>query len=53
MDIQGAEHVYQKYDMWNFLFVKCKSVDVLKDRLEVRGTESNEAMQKRLKNAKK
>ncbi|SHH32701.1 guanylate kinase [Thermosipho atlanticus] len=52
IDVQGALQVKKNYDDAVFIFVAPPSYQVLKDRLLKRGTESPEALLKRLNNAK-
>lgn len=51
IDVQGADSVRNTDIPAIFLFIAPESIDILKERLEKRGTESDEAISKRLKNA--
>ena len=51
IDVQGADSVRNTDIPATFLFIAPESIDILKERLEKRGTESDEAISKRLKNA--
>jgi guanylate kinase len=49
IDVQGARTVKEQFPDAVTIFIEPKSVDVLKERLHRRGTETDEAMQHRLK----
>jgi guanylate kinase len=51
IDVQGAQHVKEQFSEAMTFFIEPKSIDVLKERLQGRGTESEEAMQRRLARA--
>ena len=51
IDTQGAMQIKKKYDRGTYIFVLPPSLKVLKQRLECRMTDSEEAIQKRLKAA--
>lgn len=51
IDVQGAKAVKNHFPDVVMLFVEPKSVDVLKERLRGRGTETDEAMKRRLETA--
>jgi len=53
IDVQGMEQIVHKFPDAITIFIKPPSMDVLKKRLERRGTDSPEIIEKRLKNAKK
>jgi guanylate kinase len=51
IDVQGARKIKEQFPQaWSF-FIEPKNVDVLKERLLGRGTETEEAMQRRLETA--
>ena len=51
IDVQGAKKVKEHFPEAMTFFIEPKSVDVLKERLQGRGTESDESMQSRLTTA--
>lgn len=51
IDVQGADSVRNAGIAATFLFISPENIDVLKERLVKRGTESEEAIARRLKNA--
>ena len=51
IDVQGAKKVKEQFPKALMFFIEPKSIDVLKKRLQGRGTESKEAMQSRLATA--
>lgn len=51
IDVQGAKKVKEQFPEAVMFFIEPKSIGVLKDRLRGRGTESEEAMQRRLHTA--
>jgi guanylate kinase len=51
IDVQGAKKVKEQFPEAMTLFIEPKSIDVLKTRLHGRGTEAEEAMQRRLARA--
>ena len=51
IDVQGADSVRNTEIPAIFLFIAPENIEVLKNRLEKRGTESQEAIERRLKNA--
>jgi len=51
IDVQGAKKVKELFPEAVTFFIEPKSIDVLKERLQGRATESEEAMQQRLKTA--
>ncbi len=51
IDVKGAQKVKEQYPEALLVFVEPKSVDVLKERLRGRGTETDEAMERRLTTA--
>jgi guanylate kinase len=52
IDVKGAIHVQQQYGTQCFtLFIEPPSIEVLKKRLESRGTETREALQDRINKA--
>ena len=51
IDVQGANSVRNTRIPAIFLFIAPENIEVLKNRLEKRGTESQEAIERRLKNA--
>ncbi len=54
IDVQGAESLRKAYpDKTLLIFITPPSINTLKERLDGRGTETPEAIQKRIKNAKK
>jgi guanylate kinase len=54
IDVQGAESLRKAYPGKTLLiFIAPPSIDTLKERLDGRGTETAEAIQKRIKNAEK
>ncbi len=53
IDVQGAQQVRKNEEIKAvYIFIEPPSMDELKNRLANRGTESEESLQKRLKNAK-
>ena len=53
IDVQGHESIRKKFnDITTSVFVTTPNLNELKRRLELRGTDSQEVIQKRLKNAK-
>jgi len=53
IDVQGMQQIIKKFPDAITIFIKPPSMDVLKERLEKRGTDSQEVIEKRLKNAEK
>lgn len=53
IDVQGALQVKQRYPYAHLVFIAPPSVDVLKERLTLRGTESDDVMADRLAIAEK
>jgi guanylate kinase len=53
IDIQGAAQIKSKYPEGIFIFLLPPSLEELKDRIYQRGTETEEAIKTRLKNAEK
>jgi len=53
IDVQGADQVRPRYPEHVSVFLRTSSLDVLKDRLEKRRTETEASIQKRLANARK
>jgi guanylate kinase len=51
IDVKGAKAVKEKFPDAVLMFIEPKSIEVLKDRLQGRGTETEEAMQRRLATA--
>ena len=51
IDVQGAMHIKERLPEAITFFIEPKNVDVLRERLQGRGTESEEAMQRRLATA--
>ena len=51
IDVQGAQAVKEQFPDAVTIFVEPKNVDVLKERLRGRGTETDEAIQRRLATA--
>ena len=51
IDVMGAKKVKEQFPEAMTFFIEPKSMDVLKERLRKRGTESEEAMQRRLETA--
>ena len=51
IDVKGARKVKEQFPQAITLFIEPKNVNVLKERLQGRGTETEEAMQRRLKTA--
>jgi guanylate kinase len=51
IDVQGARKVKEQFPEAVTFFIEPKSVDVLKERLRGRGTETDEAMERRLETA--
>lgn len=49
--MQGAEKIHSAHPDWNFLFVSPPSLQELEARIRGRGTETEESLQTRLKNA--
>ncbi|MBW1893178.1 MAG: guanylate kinase [Deltaproteobacteria bacterium] len=52
IDVQGAKQIIQRYPDSTTIFIMPPSLDVLRIRLESRGTDSKEVIDKRLENAK-
>jgi guanylate kinase len=52
IDVQGSLYL-QKHVEATYIFITIKSIEVLKERLYSRGTDSKEVIKKRLENAKK
>lgn len=52
IDVQGAEQVRRKYPANVSIFVKAGSLDSYEQRLRARGTESDEAIERRVANAR-
>ena len=53
IDIQGAQQIKEKFPQGVFIFLLPPSLEELKSRIHHRGTETEEAIQTRMKNAKK
>jgi len=53
IDVQGAEQILKRYPESITVFISPPSMDVLKQRLEKRGTDSGEVIKRRLKDAEK
>ena len=53
IDVQGAQKVKEQFPEALSVFIEPKNADVLKERLLGRGTETEEAMQRRLETAMK
>jgi len=53
IDVQGAEQIVQRYPESITIFIMPPSFDVLRSRLESRGTDSTAAIENRLENALK
>jgi guanylate kinase len=53
IDVQGMKQIVDIFPDAITIFIKPPSIDVLKQRLEGRGTDSPEVIEKRLNNAKK
>jgi len=53
IDVQGMKQIVEKFPDAITIFIKPPSLDILKQRLEGRGTDSPEVIEKRLKNAQK
>lgn len=53
IDVQGALQLLQRYPDSVMIFIKPPSFEALRKRLELRGTDSRETIEKRLKNAQK
>ncbi len=53
IDVQGAKQIVRRYPESITIFIMPPSFDVLRSRLESRGTDSKEIIDKRLENAKK
>ena len=53
IDVQGARKLKQNLKDGVFVFIMPPGIEELRDRLEKRGTDSKEVVEKRLKNAKK
>jgi len=51
IDVKGAEKIHNSGNPCNFIFLKPPTIDVLKTRLIMRGTDKEDAMLIRLKNA--
>jgi len=51
IDLQGGEKVHNCGLDCNYLFIDIPSMEVLRERLTGRGTESEETINKRMKNA--
>jgi len=51
IDVKGAEHVKEQFPDAMTFFIEPKNIDVLRERLRRRGTESDESMQRRLATA--
>ena len=51
IDVQGAKKIKEQFPEAITFFIEPKSIDVLKERLRGRGTETEEIMQRRLKTA--
>jgi len=51
IDVQGMKQICDKFSDAITIFIKPPSIDVLKKRLESRGTDSPDVIEKRLKNA--
>ena len=53
IDVQGGEKIHNNDIECHYLFIDAPSIDVLQDRLNKRGTETSEVIEKRINNAKK
>lgn len=53
IEVQGAVKVMEKYEEGTFIFIAPPSVDELYNRLKCRGTESDDEIQKRVKEAER
>src|SRR5262249_22092272 len=53
IDVQGAEQVRRRYPEAVSIFLRTSTLAVLEERLRNRGTESEEAIQRRLANAER
>ena len=53
IDIQGAQQIKEKYPHGVFIFLLPPSLEELKSRIHRRGTETEKAIQTRMKNAEK
>ncbi len=53
IDVQGAEQILAKYPDVITIFIMPPSLDALRERLESRGTDSNDVIETRMKNAEK
>ena len=52
IDVQGAEKIHAKLPgQFNYIFVNAPSLEIVKQRMEGRGTETAEVVEKRMKNA--
>jgi guanylate kinase len=51
IDVQGASRILEKYPETLTFFIMPPSLDILKERLEARGSESKEDIDRRIKNA--
>jgi guanylate kinase len=51
IDVKGANEIKKQFPDAITIFVKPPNIETLKERLQGRGTETNEAMQNRLKTA--
>lgn len=52
IDVQGTEQILKKYTDSVTIFIRPPSIDTLRQRLEKRGTDSPEVIERRLKDAK-
>ncbi len=53
IDVQGAVQILEKYPEAVTIFIMPPTIEILRERLEKRGTDSNEVIEKRLENAVK
>ena len=53
IDVQGTRQILEKYPEAITIFIMPPSLDILRSRLEARGTDSEEVISRRLANAEK
>ena len=53
IDLQGAQKIHKQFPDYNFLFIDIPTLEELEARLRKRGTETEEVIEKRMKNAEK
>ena len=51
IDVQGAEQILKRYPESVTIFIMPPSIEILRQRLEKRGTDSKEVIERRLKDA--